>query len=81
MSHYDIKFTGSKADKEHHALKECVAYLGKDRFNRMVQDNAKALRGASCKEAYRALRFTLPFAGIQGYWPTRAYFKHLWPLV
>jgi hypothetical protein len=27
------------------------------------------------------LRFTLPFAGIQGYWPTRAYFKHLWPLV
>jgi hypothetical protein len=81
MSHYEVRFNGSKHENESRALKECVAYLGKARFNKIVQANAESLRGASCKEAYRAVRFALPFAGIQGYWPTRAFFKHLWPLV
>lgn len=81
MSHYEVKFTGSKADKELQALTECVAYLGKDRFNKISHNIAKGLRGASCKEAYRTLRFGCPFIGIQGYWPIRAMFKHVWPLI
>lgn len=81
MSHYEVRFTGSNDEKERQALKECVSYLGKGRFNKIVQSIAKDLRGASCREAYRSVRFALPFAGIQGYWPIRAFFKHLWPLV
>jgi len=81
MSHYEVKFRGSKHDKERQALKECVTYLGKSCFNRFAQNCARELYGATSREAYRAVRAALPLIGISGYWPTRAVFKHIWPLV
>ena len=81
MSHYDIHFTGTKDEKERQALRACASYLGKARFNKMTQAIAKELQGASCRQAYRSVRFNCPFIGIQGYWPIRAMFKHIWPLI
>jgi len=81
MSSYTVKFEGSKQECEAAALRECISYLGKDRFNKMCNSVAKDLRGCGIRQAYRELRFALPFAGIQGYWPIRAMVKHIWPLV
>lgn len=81
MSSYIVEFTGSTRDREAAALRECISYLGKARFNKLCNAVAKDLRGCTIRQAYRELRFALPFAGIQGYWPIRAMVKHIWPLV
>lgn len=77
MSHYEVKFTGSNHEKEAQALRECESYLGTTRFNKIVKSCRKSLKGVPCRKAYRELRFALPFAGIQGYWPVRAFFRYL----
>lgn len=81
MTSYTVKFEGSTQERESAALRECVSYLGKARFNKVCAQIAKDLKGCTIREVYRNLRFALPFAGIQGYWPTRAMVKHIWPLV
>jgi len=80
MSHYNVKFTGSKADKEAQALKACVDYMGKVRFNRVTLEIAQSLKGLSAKTTYRSVCFYCDFMGIKGYWPVRAMFKHIWTL-
>lgn len=86
MSHYTVPMTPdlkTNEQKQQASLKAIVDYLGKARFNKVAKTFAEEARqgGYNCRKTYRMVRFYLPFTGCEGFWPARAMFAHVWPLV
>lgn len=69
MSHYTVKFVGSRAEKERAALAECFSYLSKKQRDAI---KTAAMSCNSVRGCYRMARFCCAFTGIREYYPVRA---------
>lgn len=75
MTHYDIDYSGLDPIAKHEkALQDIVDYMGRDKFDRLVESLRKGEQ-----LTLQHFRLVMSFAGVQGY-PVKALYNHIWPL-